>query len=187
MNLSQRDKRAIVLGAWSLGVILLMYFIVLPWFASWGDARDRIDRSRTQLDNLKRDLDSLLRKQRHLQESYGPSVLKPIEDAATVKVTFQGTIAKVLKQGGITYESISPRPARTMRDIPGVQLLPFQIKGKCKVDQLAKFLGEMRKSESLMILDRFTVSGIQKKKGQLDLSMTIATLGKGKPKQGKKR
>ena len=42
MNLSTRDRRAIIVGVIILSAILVVEYGLVPWIDSWGDARARI-------------------------------------------------------------------------------------------------------------------------------------------------
>jgi type II secretory pathway component PulM len=185
MKLSPRDRRAIVLGAVVLLGILAVRLVLVPWWDSWSDARERIQRCSAELEKMERKMDRLLRINKRLEEMYGSAAMKPIQDIETVRIHFPKTITDVLKAGGIGFEIITQRPGKALREVPGVEFVPFQIQGKCKVAQLAKCLAEMRKTKTLVILDRVTATAIQKKKkgkqeqGQLNVTLVLGTLVKG--------
>ena len=84
----------------------------------------------------------------------------------------------VLKAGGIPFQSISPQPARSLRELPDVDLLGLQVKGKCTLGQLARCLAQMRKAPLPVVVDQLHVSSDPKKPGNLDVTMVLATLAK---------
>ena len=69
-----------------------------------------------------------------------------------------------------------PPASRSLPDLPGMEIVPLQVRGKCKLEQLIKCLGAMQKSETLIIVDWFSLTNDEKKPGELELIMMVSTL-----------
>jgi hypothetical protein len=177
MNLTPRDRRAVLLGSIALAAILVVRFAVVPWWDSWRQARDRTEACRAQLTRLGVDLSKLASYQDTAVKLYGPSVLEPLKPSEAARIAFTKTVQDVLRAGGINFESITPQPSRDVPDLPDdVELLPLQVKGKCEVAQLAKCLAGMPKATMPVIVDRIQVTNSPTKPGQLEVTMVLATL-----------
>ena len=60
-------------------------------------------------------------------------------------------------------------------------LVMVEVKGKCgKLEELVKCLAAMRTTETLVLVDRVTVQNDAKKKGELTVTLDLATLAEGK-------
>jgi len=178
MKLSRRDRRAVILGLIALAGILFVRFGVVPFWDSWRRGRDEAGSARAQLSQLEVDLRRLANLQDESVKRYGPSVLEALKPSESARIAFTKTVQDVLRSGGISFQSITPQQPRDVRELDGVELLPFQIKGKCAVPQLAKCLAGMRKATMPVIVDQIQVTNQPKKPGQLEVTMVLATLAK---------
>ena len=176
MTLSSRDRRTLLLGAAGLMVICAARFAVIPWLDSWTAAREQIVTNRQQLSDLERTIRRVLGQQGRLAETYGQAVNKPLEDMETARIGLFKAAQDVLKAAGFKPTSYQPQPCRTLREIPGVMIVPLQVRGKCRLEQLAKCLAGMRKADTFIIVDRLSLNNDEKKPGQLDVTMVLVTL-----------
>ena len=176
MNLSDRDRRALIIGSVLLAALLVVRFAVLPWLDDWRQVRDRIDSTTETLHSL----DRKVKRRDHLHEqlarTYGPAASKPLTDVQTTQVAFHKTVQDVLGAAGIKFESIKSQPVKPIRKLPGISLVPVQISGKCQIAQLAKFLAQAQRADMVMIVDRMNVSVNAKKRTELSVTMVLATL-----------
>lgn len=177
MNLSARDRRAVMLGVGALAVILVFKFAVMPVLSDWGDTRDRIDEARATLDEYDRKDKRLADRQQRLELTYGPAVTRPLDDVEATKLAFHKVLQDRLKSGGFKLESLQPQAARSIRKhVPGVAVIPVRVVGKCQMQQLAKSLAELRKAERLIIVDHVDVSNDPKKPAELKVAMVLSTV-----------
>ena len=184
MNLSNRDKRAVRIGAIGLAVILVAKLFVIPWMASWSDARRRIASADQQIEQLQRPIRRALGLQKHLERLYGPGVNRPCQDIEAANLSLMKVAGQLEKSGGMKPTSNVPQRGRRLTDVPGVELVLLQIRGKCKLQQLSKTLAALLTSETLVFVERLSVTNDQKKPGQLDVTLVLATLaerGQEKP------
>lgn len=183
MALVTRDRRAILLGASALGLILLVRFALVPWIESWSEARAGIASAREEVGQLRTKMRKLLILRERLVGTHGAAAAKPLEDLEATRIAFLAAVQKALGAGGMQYRSIDPQSVKSLRDLPGIVLLQLQVKANCQLSQLAKTLAEMQKAERLIIVDRVTASGQEKKPGKLEVTLVLATLAE-QEKQG---
>jgi hypothetical protein len=176
MKLSWRDRRAVLVGAAALLAVFLVRYALIPWIHSWQAARGRVAAARAELDDVRSTMQRLLRVRDRTLATYGQAVAKPLEDVEATRIAFLKTVQDVLRAGGVEYKSIDPQPTKALRELPGVEWVPCEVKGSCQLAQLAKCLAELRKAEKLVIVDRITASGGEKEPGKLEVSLVLATL-----------
>jgi len=176
MTLSSRDRRALILGAGFLGTIFVFNFVLMPLFDSWSIARQRADDARGELDKIESRLRRVVGQRKRLARIYGAAVNAPLQDAETAQANLFEVAQDVLKAGGFKDPVYQFQPARPVRDVPGVEHVPLQIRGKCMLQQLTRCLAGMRKAPSLVIVDRLTITNDLKKPGQLTVTLVLGTL-----------
>jgi type II secretory pathway component PulM len=172
MNLLPRDRRAILLGAGVLVLVLVVY-----WLADWGEARAHIPAGRTNLEKLESAMRRLLRQREHVAAAYGPAAGRPLEGIETAKITLLKAVQDALR-GGIQDPNYQPQPARAAQELPGVQLVPLRVTGKCRLPQLTKCLSDLRQADTLVFVDQIDLSGNEKQPGQLEVTLILATLAR---------
>ena len=177
LNVSPRNRRAIILGAAALAVILAARLVLIPWIDSWQQARQQIADAQGGLRDLDGQLRRLLAQRQRLEKIYGPGSAKPLADVQAAKSALVG-VKDILKAGGFNPTSFRPQPPRSLRTLREVELVPLQVRGKCKLPQLVNSLAGLRKSQTLFFVDRLTITNDQKKPGELDVVMVLATLAR---------
>ena len=111
-----------------------------------------------------------------LQGNYGPALQEPLQDIEETSIRFNKTVQDVLQAGGLEYETIAVKGVRPLRDVPGVALVSFQIRGKCQIGSLAKALHQMRTAEQLMIVDQISARPPDKNKpAELEVTLILST------------
>lgn len=176
MTLSDKDKRAIRIGAIALGIILVARFLLIPWMDSWFDARRRIATADEQLERLQKPIRRALGLQKHLERLYGPGVNRPCQDIEAAKLSLMKVAGQLAKFGGMQPSSNVPQRGRSLANVPGVEIVLLQIRGKCDFPQFSKTLAALMKSETLVFVERLSLTNDQKKPGQLDVTLVLATL-----------
>ena len=176
MTMTPRDRRALILGAGVLAAIFGFNFVLMPLLDSWSTAREQADEAGGQLDQIESRLRRVVGQRRRLARIYGPAVNAPLQDAETAQANLFKVAQDVLKAGGFKDPVYQFQPARPVRDVPGVEHVPLQIRGKCGLQQLTRCLAGMRKAPSLVIVDRLTITNDLKKPGQLTVTLVLGTL-----------
>ena len=184
MNLSSRDRRAAILGAVGLALILFVRLAIIPWVHDWRSARDSVASTAAELADLELRIRRVLGQQRRLEELYGQAVAKPLPDAKTAAMSLFESGQKILKKCGFQASDYQPQTPRPAADLPGVQVVPLQVRGKCQLPQLAKCLAEIRRSDTLVMIDKISAATNDKSPGQLEVTIVLATLaevGRARP------
>ena len=177
MNISARDRRAVIVGVAALSVILVAKFAVVPWIDHWLDTRDGIQQARDTLEAYKTKLKRLEYLNKRLTCTYGQAIEEPLTDLKSTRIHFHKAVQDVLKNSGVQMQSLQPQAVRSIKKhVPGVAVLPVRIVGKCQLPQLAKCLAQVRAAPCLMIVDRVDVTSDPKKPTELSVTMVLATL-----------
>lgn len=175
-QLTQRDRRVLLVGAVVLGAIVLVKFAAMPWLDHWSAVRDQIKTQKAMLTQLNRQFQRLDAAHALLQRDYGPALQEPLQDVEETSIRFNKTVQDVLQAGGIQAETIAVQSVRPLRDVPGVALVSFQIRGKCQIASLAKALHQMRTSEQLIIVDQINARPPDKNKpAELEITLILST------------
>ena len=176
MKLTDRDRRAMTVGGICLVALLIVRFAVMPWVDQWSAARDRAASLRVELSKLNDQSNDLQMLSRMLDKAYGEAPGKPLEDVENTQIAFNKSVQEMLKAGGIGFQSIKEQNPRPIKKIPNTWWVSVEVDGKGKVDQLAKCLAAIRKTEQLIVVDRITAKNDQKKPGNLSLKLVLGTL-----------
>ena len=176
MTLAPRDRRALLLGGGVLTAICALNFVLMPMRDSWSASRQRSVDAEQELDRIASRLRRVVGQRKRLARLYGPAVNAPLQDGETAQANLFKVAQDVLKTCGIKDPVYQFQPPRPVRDVPGVEHVPLQIRGKCSPGQLVRCLAGMRKAPSLVIVDRFTVANDLKKPGQLTVTLVLGTL-----------
>ena len=177
MNLSSRDRRALVVGGVGLAAMLVMRFALIPWIDAWMDHRAELVVGRERVDRVARQLRSVLRRRKRLAKAYGPAANLPPQDVEAAGLSLPKAALGVLNSNGFgTTEYLPQRPKR-VQGIEGLRVVSLQVSGGCKLPQLTKCLSALRKTETLVMVDRLSVTSDPKKPGQLKVTMVLTTLG----------
>ena len=176
MTLSPRDRRAILLGVVALLIIVAARLVVIPWIDGWRSAREDMTSTRSQLSNIQRQMQRVLWQRQRLEEIYGPGVKNTLKDRQAAQLSLIKAVQVVFKAGGVKLTDYQPQRPRTLKEIPDVQIVPLQIRGKCKLPQLTKCFVAMRDNQTLIIVESFSITNNEKKPGELEITMIVSTL-----------
>jgi hypothetical protein len=183
-KLSPRDRRAVGLGAAVLAVLLVLWCVLIPWLGDWADARSTIAASDGNLDAMQRKVTRFLSQRSRLVEKFGPGVVKPPEDAQAASIHFLENVPNLIKASGLQVQSMQPQPPRAVKELPGVQSVPFLIKASGQLPQLARCLESLQKSERPLMVEQVTATGNDKSPGQLEVTLVVSTLARGNGRAG---
>lgn len=183
MNLSARDRRAIIVGLALLAALGLARFALWPWLDHWRGLRAEHRTAQERLTRLERRVRHLDQLEGRLRETHGPGVGRTLQGLDRTRVTFPQTVQTILEASGFNGEAINAQSARKAGRIKGVLLVPLQIRGKCDIGQLARLLAEARKTDVLVLVDRLQVDANPQKRAELNVNVVLATLALEPPKR----
>jgi hypothetical protein len=176
MKISPRERGTLLIGAVALAAILALRFLIFPWVDSWTDARQQIADCRKQVDEEKARMVRAMNQRKRLEGRYGPAVGKPLAESTIAKEDLFNAAQKALKANGFQVGGYEPQRPRPAGKIAGVEWLSLQVRGKCPEAQLSKCLAELRNADTLLIVERLSVTGDEKNPGNLDVTLLLATL-----------
>lgn len=173
-KLSQRDKRALMIGVVGVAAILI---IVLGAKCSdrWGQVRGSLARSKDEF----RDMRLGRTKQKALMSVAG--VFEMPKGEQEQKFLFREKFNKQLKKAGIKSKPIQVLAATKMRNEPGYKILRLKCSAeKCKFGQVLDLLAALNKNPYLAGIDEFSIKCSEKNRQEVQLNLTVSTFVKSK-------
>ena len=101
MTLSSRDRKAILLGASALGLILVLRLVLIPWVGCWAQAWAGIASTRKVTGELQSKVRRLLLMRDRLGQTYGEAAGSALEDVETTRIALLEAVQKALGAGGL--------------------------------------------------------------------------------------
>lgn len=176
MNLSRRDKRAVVIGGLVLVVLLGYRYVAAPLTASWQNARQRIAETSAVRAAWRARANRLAAQQRRLEPIYGKAIGEPLPMVAKARANFVKTVQDILQSSGMSSQSVQSQPLRPLREVPGVALVALQVRTSGKPRQLMKALAAMRKADQLILVQSLSAEPGGERSKKMSISMVLATL-----------
>jgi len=170
-KLSQRDKRALKIGAVCVAATLVFAFAT-DWFGHWVEVRKSLALKRAKLEAIRVDKT----KQEGLL-SIVPVFEMPQEEEEQ-KFLFREKFNKQLKKAGIKGEPIRVLRARKPQRGTGYKLLCLQCRGKCNFGQVLDLLAALRENPYLVGIEELKIECDPKKRQEFKLDLTVSTFVK---------
>jgi hypothetical protein len=172
MKLSERDKRALKIGA-VCAVAILVFTIGTTWVGHWGELRQSIAAEEARLMSIKTD-----KVQRERLMSIVPVFEDPNEEEEQ-KILFRAKFYEQLKQAGFKFEQpIRALRARKAREGTDYKLLGLQTRGKCNVDQMLDLLAKLNENPYLVGIEEMRMECDPKNRREFKLDLTVSTFVK---------
>lgn len=184
MALSERDRRAIWIGAGLIGLGLLLRVVVMPVVAHWRELRSSAYEGAARVAAIEQKLnrrDALVDRQR---ARFGPGVDKPLQPVEQVQISFPQSVQKALGKGGLGVSSVEPQGVRKLREVPGVVLVSLRVRCGGGPDALPQALAAIQGYEQLIIVDSFNLTMTKPgERNQWSVNMLVSTpaLEAGRP------
>jgi hypothetical protein len=172
MKLSERDKRALKIGAVS-AVAILAFTFGTTWAGHWRERRKSIAEKRTTLKSIQVDKD----KQERLM-SIVPVFEDPNEEEEQ-KILFREKFYEQLKQVGFkSGEPIRVLRAKKAQAGTDYKLLGLQTRGKCNFQQLLDLLTKVNENPYLVGIEEMRMECDEKNRQEFKLDLTVSTFVK---------
>lgn len=184
MSLSRKDRRAVIFGGIGLLVICMANYVILPWWDGWMDVRKQIGKDRQQVDQMEVKVCRVLGQRRRLADRYGQGVNAPLKDVENARVTLYEEAQKVFSRNQFAVENYQPQMCKSLKDVPGVHVVPLQVRGKCRDMQLYQCLAKLCEAQSLIFVDRLIVTNPERRQGNLDVTIVLSTLAERDEEEG---
>jgi len=175
-SLSQRDRRAVILGGVLLGVLLGWYYALSPMLTQWEQARRRIDNAQSRQASLINEAMQRRTQQRRLTTAFGVGAAKPAPPLIPTRARLVKLVQGLAESADLEVQDVRAQPLRPIQDFAGRATIGLTMETTGKPKALSRFLGQLRGSETLLMVDRLSVSGEGGRGEDLDLSLTLSTL-----------
>ena len=175
--LNTRDRRAIILGGVSVGIILVYLFLALPLMEDWSQVRTELKMYRGQIESVSGQTAGAKAKIVGLSQTV-PFMDSPVKEDQQRKLFWDKTYDQ-LKSAGIKLDSGPAYIGSTTTKQAGQQrTLRLKFAGSCKYEQWVKFLGQLNENPYLVSIEEFSVKANEKKPEMVTIEMTIGTFVK---------
>ncbi|MCJ7543330.1 MAG: type II secretion system protein M [Phycisphaerae bacterium] len=179
-QMTPHDRRAILLGAAALLAVVVVRWVLVPWAISWQQARQEITVAQSQLDALENQVRRHLSQRDRLTAMYGNAVAKPLEDMEPATLRFGEAVQAVMGRSGIRDPAYQPQQPRGVPGAPEVEMVTLRMTGRCQLPDLARCLAELRRADSLIVVDSLVATGDTRpqQQGQMEVTMLLSTPAK---------
>ncbi len=174
--MTQRDRRAIFLGAGALATIASIWLLIIPWLTSWSATRQRIDHSHEQLQELERQAERLVAVERQLEPVFGASVKRPLNHVSECRTRLIKELIDLYARAGAQIRSVQPESDRPVREVAGVLRLTVQVQTTCPPLQFVQLLAATRSGPSLLLIDRVETAAAPQGPGAMNVTIVWSTL-----------
>ncbi len=169
-KLSQRDKRALKLGAVFIAAVLVFVFAT-AWLEHWTQVRESLVVARADL--------RIISPNKAKQE--GLLTIVPVfempEKQEEHKFLFRDKFNEQLKQAGIKSGPVQLSAGKSSRQ-DGYMLLRLKCSAKCKFDQVLDLLGELKNNPYLVSIEQLNIKCDPKNRQEVELNLTVSTFAK---------
>lgn len=171
MKLSQRDKRALKIGA--VGAVAILAFTFgTKWVGHWSEVRESIAAKKTTLKSIQVD-----KAEQERLMSMVP-VFETPQDEEKQKFLFREKFYEQLKKVGFKGEPIKVLRARKAQTGTGYRLLGLQTRGKCNFEQMLDLLTNLNENPYLVGIEELMMECDPKKRREFKLDLTVSTFVK---------
>jgi hypothetical protein len=169
-KISQRDKRALRLGAFSVAAILIFVF-ASAWLENWTQVRESLAVARADL--------RIIRPNKAKQE--GLLTIVPVfempERQEEQKFLFRDKFNEQLKKARIKSGPVQFSAGKSARQ-DGYTLVLLKCSAKCKFDQVLDLLAELKNNPYLVGIEQLNIKCDPKKRQEVELDLTLSTFAK---------
>lgn len=166
-GLSERDKRALKIGAACMAGILVFVFAT-EWLEHWSKVRKTLAVAKAEIKaiNPSGPAHEGLR-------AIVPAFEMPQEEEEQ-KVLFRNKLNEQLKRAGINSEPLQALGIVKSKDT-GYKLLRLKCSGKAKLTQVFDFLAALNENPYLVGIEEMRIKCDPKKRQEVELDLTIST------------
>lgn len=169
-KLSQRDIRALKIGAVCVAAILVFAFAI-QWVGHWVKVRESLAAARAELKVIS----PPKAKQLGLLSIVPAFEMPQVEEKQ--KFLFRDKLREQLKKAGIKGKPLQTLSIGKSRET-GYKLLCLKCSGKCKFGQVLDLLAGLNKNPYLVGIEEMRISCNPKKRQDVELDLTVSTFVK---------
>jgi len=168
VKLSQKDKRALKLGAVCVAAVLVLMFAA-KWLGSWAAVRKSLAVAKTELKSINMDE----AKQAGLL-SIVPVFEMP-QNEEKQKFLFRDKLNEQLKKVGIRSEPLQVLSTGKSQGWAGYKLLRLQCSVKCRFEQVLDLLASLNENPYLVGIEEMRIKCNPKNRQEIELNLTVST------------
>jgi len=181
MALSEKDRRALIVGGIALGVIVVYVAAVEP---SWTWYDGLVERHGTQAASV-----THLRVNQRKAQYYTERVTEFEKKAGVLQAPkpyseqITAVTSKVMlaaQESGFKLKNAAPTAAVAWPDDPGLQMASILVDGEAGWEEVFKFIGALYRVEGVISVEQMELNG---KGGSFTVKLTVSVLVKA-PEQG---
>lgn len=170
----QRNKRALIIGAAAVVLVLIFHFAVSPWIDHWRQVRTSLAAAEEKLALLSGDQKpAAAAKQAALTAAVPAFALPEPEDKQ--RLLFERKIHEQLKKAGIKAKPLSflarPKPQPAL----GLKLLRLQCRGACNFAAALDLIAALNENPYLVAIEELQLKCGAKTREEMDLNLTVST------------
>jgi hypothetical protein len=166
----------VILGSGLLVVLLGWQHGLNPLLTRWQAARQTIAQVEAQQSSLLSDALQRRTQQRRLTSVFGKAAATPAPPVKPTRASLVKQVKDLVDSAGLESKDVRAQPLRPLAEWSGRATLGLTLEATGEPEQLAEMLGELRQSDTLLMIDRLDVTGEGKRGEDLDLSLTLTTL-----------
>ena len=170
MKLSEKDIRALKLGAVSAAAVVL-FLLGAKWYDHWHLARIDGQTLRTKLN----DIDMNETKRKGLM-AIVPTFKMPVEQEEQ-QFLFRDEFSNQLKKAGIKNDPLKILPNKRS-PLSGYKSLHLVCTAKCRFSLVLDLLAKLNENPYLVGIEEFRLKIDPKKRSEVQLNMTVSTFTK---------
>jgi Tfp pilus assembly protein PilO len=175
-QLTQRDKRAIVLMAVS-AVLIFGYFMVFePALVRYRSLRDERNRLQKQLDRLTK-IKSGIGAAQFKELADRVPVFEMPADAAQQGVLFRDELTRQLEKAGIQARTLQMRDNRGKRQ-DGFSVLTVDCQGRCSYEQMLQVLADLKRNPYYVGVEKFSLRVDTRNRNEMTFQLAVFTYAK---------
>ncbi len=185
MTLSERDRRAVILGAGGLGVLLVYLFVIEPTAGAYAELTNdharlagRLARQRFESDEAAYYTKRVAEWEARAEPLAPP---KPFDEQANH--VGEGIVAAA-QQNQVKLENTNWSLPTAWPDDPALGLAGLQLEAEADWEPIFKFITAVYAIEGVLSVEEMELSGDPKKGGKLSLSLGVSVLVKADPRAG---
>ncbi len=175
-KLSERDKRALKLGAIAAAIVLLSVGTG-KLFKEYSTTKKDLVAVQEQVEQVMGDKDGKLSHQQRGLLSIVPKLEVP-EQEEIPGAKFRQKFSEQLKKAGIKYTQLAFLPASKSRNALGFRTLKLQCKGKCKFDQAVDLLENLYDNPLFVAVEELKLECDPKKRTKMEITIVVSTFVK---------
>jgi hypothetical protein len=175
MVISERDRRALVLGAVALGALVVYFRGVEPVWG-WYDAK--VSRHLRAGEQLARAVGRQRKAVHYTQqvadwEAKAGPLTTPKSYAQQVNEV-SGRIVEAAQQAGVQIKGATPTAPGMWGDDPDLQRASILIEAEAEWESVFRFVAGLYRAEGVLSIEEMDLSGDAKKGGRLNLKLTVS-------------